>query len=394
MDPLRISGSIIAVLSLSAKVLKYLNCVKDAPKDRAQCAIVASNLSNLLWNLRYRLEEGDPAKPWYIAIRALAIENGPLDQFKEALETLQTRMTDGGRLKKAQEALVWRFKKDEIREILERMEHLKKLIEIALQMNHFLTPVRTFLRDVEERRHLDWISPTDYPAQQSDNIRRRQQGTSEWILKADETVQWFKQVNRTLFCTGIPGAGKTIVATIVIDHLLQLIEHSGSGVAYDDASMLATNLKQLMPMQSRWATTDLATIRKMEGAHQLPGSLLKEILGDLRKVMAEFPTVYIIVDALDECRDACLQTFLAQLGKLRKKHDIRFMATSREIPGIVDAFKGALQLEIMTKGEDVRLFVAGQTDQLPRCIQRDPVLQNMVQEAISKAVGGMYDSHK
>jgi hypothetical protein len=49
---------------------------------------------------------------------------------------LATKMTEGGRLKKASEALVWRFKKEEITSILSRMERLKTLIEIALQMDH------------------------------------------------------------------------------------------------------------------------------------------------------------------------------------------------------------------------------------------------------------------
>jgi hypothetical protein len=136
MDPLSVTASIIAVLQLSAKVLNYLNDVKDASKDRAECAIEASTLYSLLLNLRFRLEGGDVSQPWYAAVRALAVENGPLDQFKQALETLQAKMTDGGRLKKAGDVLMWKFRKEEIAEILARIERLKTLVEIALQMDH------------------------------------------------------------------------------------------------------------------------------------------------------------------------------------------------------------------------------------------------------------------
>jgi hypothetical protein len=136
MDPLSATASIIAILQLSGKVLSYLNDVKDASKDRARCAIEASNLHSLLVNLRFRLEEGGASQPWYTAVRALALENGPLDQFKQALVTLQTKMTDGGRLKKAGEALRWKFKKEEIDGVLVRIERLKTLVEIALQMDH------------------------------------------------------------------------------------------------------------------------------------------------------------------------------------------------------------------------------------------------------------------
>lgn len=129
-------ASIIAVLQLSAKVLTYLNDVKDAPRDRTQCAVEILNLCSLLYKLRDHVEKGDPMQPWYTAVQGLAVKNGPLDQFKQALETLQTKMTDGGRLKKAGEALVWKFKKEEVARILDRIERLKSLVEIALQMDH------------------------------------------------------------------------------------------------------------------------------------------------------------------------------------------------------------------------------------------------------------------
>jgi hypothetical protein len=69
-------------------------------------------------------------------VRALAVPNGPLDQFKHVLEALQAKMTDGGRLKKAGEALMWKFRKEEVTNILEGMNKLKELVGIALEMDH------------------------------------------------------------------------------------------------------------------------------------------------------------------------------------------------------------------------------------------------------------------
>lgn len=133
MDPLSATASLIAILQLSAKVLAYLNDVKDGSKGHAKCAIEASNIHNLLTNLRFRLEEGRAHQPWFNAVQALAVKHGPLDQFKQALEILQAKMTDGGRLKNA---LVWKFKKEEVDAILAQIERLKTLTEIALQMDH------------------------------------------------------------------------------------------------------------------------------------------------------------------------------------------------------------------------------------------------------------------
>ena len=45
-------------------------------------------------------------------------------------------MTEGGQLKQAIRALTWKLKKEEIANILARMERLKTLVEIALQMDN------------------------------------------------------------------------------------------------------------------------------------------------------------------------------------------------------------------------------------------------------------------
>ncbi|KAF1935174.1 hypothetical protein EJ02DRAFT_416166, partial [Clathrospora elynae] len=391
MDPLSIAASIIAVLQLSAKVLAYLNDVKDASKERAKCAVEASNLHSLLLNLRFRLEEGIANTPWYTAIRALAVDNGPLDQFKQALETLQTRMTDGGRLKKASEALMWKFKKEEIAGILDRIERLKSLVEIALQMDHFKLSqaiindtgiVRKTLDDVEHRRLVDWISPTDYPAQQSDIIKRRQEDTGQWFLEAPQVARWLSEAKGTLFCPGIPGAGKTMVAAIAIDHLLKSAQNSSHGVAYvycnykaqaeqDSSSILAAILKQLV--QGRPSTVE--SVERLQKQHASRGTR---------------PSPDEIYSALRDNSDGTRARFLTKIRDLQKGQDVCIMATSRFIPEIEDEFREALILEVRANREDVKRFVAGQIYRLPGCIQRSHALQEIVQKHIVEAVDGMF----
>ena len=135
MDLLSVTASITTVLQLSATVLGYLNNAKDTSEDYAKCAIEVSNIQSLLLNLKLRLEKESVDTPGYTAVQALSVENGPLDQFKQALEALQTAMKDGGKLKKVDEALVGKFK-EEIASLLGQGEHLKMLVEIALQMDH------------------------------------------------------------------------------------------------------------------------------------------------------------------------------------------------------------------------------------------------------------------
>jgi hypothetical protein len=136
MDGLSAAASIIAVLQLTGAVIGYLNDVKDAPKECQQCTIEASNIQNLLINLRYRLEQGRAGDPWFTAVRALNIENGPLDQYKQALEQLQSRAEIQDGVQKVKRRLLWKFRKEEITSILARMERLKSLVSFALENDH------------------------------------------------------------------------------------------------------------------------------------------------------------------------------------------------------------------------------------------------------------------
>jgi hypothetical protein len=137
MDGLSAAASIVAIIQLTHMVIGYLNDVKDASTDRARCALEAANLYNLLVNLKFRLE-GTSDEPWFTAVRALGIENGPFDQYKHAVEHLQTKITSGSGsgIKKIGNTLLWKFIKEEVTSILSRIERLKTLIQIALEVDH------------------------------------------------------------------------------------------------------------------------------------------------------------------------------------------------------------------------------------------------------------------
>jgi hypothetical protein len=136
MDLLSVIASITAVLQLSEKFLKYLENVENDSEDRTRCVTRALYLHNLLNRLPVLLQVGNPVKPLYAAIGALSMENGPLDQYKQALEKLQTRITEGRGLMKSSEPTIWRFEEGEVTSILARIERLKTSIEIALQMHY------------------------------------------------------------------------------------------------------------------------------------------------------------------------------------------------------------------------------------------------------------------
>jgi len=136
MDPLSVTASVIAVLQLTGVVISYLNDIKDAPKECQQCTIEACNLQSLLISLRYRLEQGQRGDPWFTTVRTLNAENGPLDQYKQALEQLQSKVDVGNSTNRIKRRLVWKFNKAEVADILARMERLKNHVNIVLNNDH------------------------------------------------------------------------------------------------------------------------------------------------------------------------------------------------------------------------------------------------------------------
>jgi hypothetical protein len=94
MDPLSLTASITALLGTTAQIIQYLNDVKDASKEKRSLASEAASLLGFLTDLKYRAEEAEQTRdPWYTGIRVLRGENGPLEQFRNSLEELTTKLT-------------------------------------------------------------------------------------------------------------------------------------------------------------------------------------------------------------------------------------------------------------------------------------------------------------
>jgi hypothetical protein len=136
MDPVTAVGlvaSIVQLIDSTTKVVKYLNDVRDAPKDRARLAQEAASLLALLTSLRYRVEESNPTDSWFSGVRSLGGPGGLLEQFREAMEKLATRLRPDSGIKKVGKALFWTLEKDEINAILFKIERIKTLVGLALQ---------------------------------------------------------------------------------------------------------------------------------------------------------------------------------------------------------------------------------------------------------------------
>jgi hypothetical protein len=159
---------------------------------------------------------------------------------------------------------------------------------------------------------IDWLTPVNYALQQSDLIAQRQEGTGEWLLQSTQFQQWLAQSNQTLFCPGIPGAGKTILTSLVVCYLHNKFGNDPTiGIAYlycnfrqqheqKSTNLIVSLLKQLVQEQPSIPEIikKLYNLHKPKQTRPLPN----EFLSALHHVTASYSRTFFIIDALDECQ--------------------------------------------------------------------------------------------
>lgn len=222
-----------------------------------------------------------------------------------------------------------------------------------------------------ETEALEWLTRNDQGPYQSDFLRRRQPGTGQWLLQSTEYQDWRTTERQTLFCSGIPGAGKTILTAIVIEDLTaQFSSNHSIGLAYFYCNFKLQNEQKaedlLSSILKQLAASAPETVTKLYEHHKdrRTRPSLNELSRALQTVAATYSRVFVVIDALDECQtaDDCRSVFLSQLFHLQKKCAVKLFATTRPIPEIAERFIGD-HLDIRAHKSDLRNYVEGRISQ-------------------------------
>jgi hypothetical protein len=243
---------------------------------------------------------------------------------------------------------------------------------------------------------MQWLSPTDFPKQHHDIISRKEEGTGQWFIDLPGFKNWLHGLSKTLFCSGMPGAGKTMMAAIAINYLCTTAPSNDIGIAYlfcnykSQAEQSALNLllallKQLVDSHANFADSVEEMYNRHERRKTRPS--VDEVIKALRNACSKYTTSYIIVDALDECADenGDRGRLITVLRELQMEGDVRLLFTSRSIPEIAQKFELDLMLEVRATREDVEKFVASHVSS-----RYDAQLRTEIVNTIVEAVDGMY----
>ncbi|KAI5786153.1 hypothetical protein FPQ18DRAFT_296304, partial [Pyronema domesticum] len=260
-----------------------------------------------------------------------------------------------------------------------QLEHLRTQLEninnTTLHIQPQLNNKQDWLEDSERSSILKWISTIPYRSHHERINAERLEGTGMWVLERQDYRTWISSsVSKLLLLRGIPGAGKTYIASKVIDSLHS--DTTGMQLAYfycnraeenrrEPDSILSTIIQQLA--QSPFDENKLLKLivdiyrdRKKRGqlSSRLSLSESQQLLVQLTDI---YPRTMICIDALDEVAEDKRIYLLKALNYViaQSKNLVKIFATTRMNPEIVAQFKMFPRIELQPDDNisDINQFV-------------------------------------
>ena len=254
---------------------------------------------------------------------------------------------------------------------------------------------------------LSWLSPNDFGEEWRKVIEQRTPGTGQWLLDSAEFTRWEDEPGRILFASGMPGAGKTMIAAIVVDHLKSGADPT-AGVActfynYSRAkeqslrNILASLLEQSLRTRT-YLDDDVRTLfTRFESrdpkAPEANRPDATQLIDAISVVARKSSKLCIVIDALDEYTDddGTRERLLRELLLLRKTIKANIFVTSREDPASREKLND-LFVEIRASDEDVLAYLQKELPHkspLNKCLAGKPELKRQIEVEIVKVVRGM-----
>ncbi|KAF2812133.1 uncharacterized protein BDZ99DRAFT_383210, partial [Mytilinidion resinicola] len=250
---------------------------------------------------------------------------------------------------------------------------------------------------------LNWLSPLDMNRTHQSISDRAQPGSGEWFLTSVPYLSWSSSDGEieSLWCWGIPGAGKTVLSSIVVNKLRQsriedLRKEIGIVVIYlkynepeqTVDSLLGSVLKQLI-QDSNVLDQAVQDLYEHHRQRNTPPPL-ESIVVRLQKALETYKEVFLVIDGLDECEEETRWDLIEHVSKFP---GVRLMVTSRYLSAIEEELENFVRLEIRAHKMDIELFVEYQIQRnrnLRRMVLRAPRLRQDIKSAVVNTAENMF----
>lgn len=157
------------------------------------------------------------------------------------------------------------------------------------------------------------------------------------------------------------------------------------------AEALVGSLVQQLVQRCQGVPADVQDTYQKHAIHKPPTPpTLQECFDLLNSQLASHPSIFIVIDALDECEDRARLDLCRQLQDL--PDNVHLLITSRDIPELGELIKPSAKLEIRADDNDIKSYLEdriARPSRLQENIRSEPKLQTLVIETICKQAQGM-----
>ncbi|OBT57875.1 hypothetical protein VE04_02094 [Pseudogymnoascus sp. 24MN13] len=451
---LAVATSIITVVETTSKVVaigwRCYREIKTAPKELVDVMSELMSLQGILNTLQSHLSTPhDHNSKDFLALEVLNQPDGVLAACTVVLQDV-LRIIGGLQKKKISSVIAAATGGQKLLETKSRIERLKSLLMLALSSDHItlshaieehlhlafgelkhgqekihcellnidnhitkLSRVSDEIASSQKEKHKSdqyyeirrWLSTVDFEANHSNACKLQQPGTGLWLIEGKDFSEWARKDHSTFWLHAIPGAGKTILCSTVIQELQSRSQPVANSPEQPEIStivyfyfdfrnseqqhtegMLCSLLGQLANKLSGVPEEICALCDIYKDKTSRPSS--EELVAILTLVIQKyFDKVYVALDALDECSER--QVLLPILHQLMDSKCASIFLTSRREHDIqkslskVSIYSAAI--ESTDVALDVELFVNRQIKAIESLRDLNVDLQN---EIIQELVGG------
>ncbi|KAJ7601491.1 hypothetical protein DFH06DRAFT_1406902, partial [Mycena polygramma] len=246
---------------------------------------------------------------------------------------------------------------------------------------------------------IKWYSPINMLPRHAAIYKNWEPGTGIWLLEHRLFREWKSGTRKMLWCQGMPGAGKTVLASLITNTLRVEAESQdiGVGVIYLEhretdvptpSSLLAALWRQLV-----FRKLVSPALEHLHSMHHEPETrpTIEEDDAILRSIIVEYSQVFIVVDGLDEYPQEPRDILLGYLGALGSS--VNLLLTSRPhiiIDHIISSYE---TLEIRATEHDIGIYLdskIAQSKRLSNHIKASSVLQQSLKPTVVKRSDGMF----
>ena len=247
-----------------------------------------------------------------------------------------------------------------------------------------------------------WLPAPDPSVNLAAARDKRQQDTGTWLLASPVFLQWKVTDNSFLWLYGKPGSGKTILSSTVIYSLLDIDSERPSVLYFyfdfqdREKQLVRSLLKHIIVQLSLRFKPAAKTAESLYISHSRGSTIptLQEMKETVKSMLATSPTVYLLVDALDECRDRVdLLDFFKDLREW-KHVNLHAFATSRCETEIEDSLSALTTVQIALEESvvegDILFYIERQLEQDARLSRWSQEIKSEIRTALLTGSNGMF----